>query len=157
MPRFKLKEIHYRKPEGIDASYAVLDQARSSEASVLVVSFRGEYPDGSRGHQHGAYIAYTVMCGLHAFSPDALVLDFRELNYRWGNSLLRVFQDVSQFQDADLPADGYGFPIVVVASAKSSGLQSLLRGPASGEQTLFDDIDDAIATAQTRGQHWLDT
>ena len=155
MQHFRLSEVSYEKPEGIESTYYLVDQDQQRDTRVLVISFRGAYPDGSLGNRHGGYIAHAGLCGVHAFSPEALVLDFRELHYRWGNTMLAVFQDVSQFMDADLAAGGYRFPIVVVASEKSSGLHTLLRAPEADDPFLFDDIDKAIAAARERGLQWL--
>lgn len=157
MPRFRLQRATYEKPDGIDAECFLVDPSQTEKMDVLVVAFSGVCPDGSRGNPHGRYVSYVTMCALHAFGPECLVLDFRDLEYRWGNSMLGVFQDVSQFMDAGLREGEAPFPVLVVTSGRSSGFASLLRAPRPGERDFrFDDLDRAIEAAIAAAQYWLD-
>jgi hypothetical protein len=98
------------------------------------------------------------MRGIHAFHPDAVVLDFRLMTYRWGNSLLRVFADITQFKDGGAGPGEPNFPVVVVTSARCQSAFLTLVTPigASAVPWHFDDIDAAIEYAVEKSKEWLD-
>ena len=123
---------------------------------MLVVAAAGVYPDGSLGKAQGNYIAVQTMLGLHAFDPDALVLDFRDQHYRWGDTLLRVFQEVSQFRDAAREPEEPFFPISVVTSdASRAGFLSLTT-PVGGAPPAwhFEALAAAIRYATDQANAW---
>ena len=157
MPGFRLNPVQYIKPDGIDSEYFMLDKTLTDGSPILVVSFTGSCPDGSAGSKHAAYVSYAAMCGLHAFSPWAIVLDFRNLDYRWGNSMYGVFQDISRFMDADIDPGAPPFPIISVISDRSVGFTSLLL-PSNDEQsnTLIHDINTGIESAIRAAKEWID-
>lgn len=154
---FTLAEILPPKPSGIECKYFLTDPSQTDRRTILVASFEGEYPDGSRGNKHGAYIATSVLCGLSAFDADCLILDFRNLSYRWGNTMLRVFQDVTQFKDAGGDPGEPPFPIVVVTSVKSrAGFLSLVT--PSGRPSPdwhFDEMDSAVQYGVKKSNEWF--
>ncbi|MCI2229130.1 hypothetical protein MC378_08125 [Polaribacter sp. MSW13] len=157
--KYTLIEHSAHKPTSLDCKYFLPKEAFADKIDVLVISFFGVYPDGSLGKDHAKYISKKAICGIIDFNPDVIVLDFRGLTYRWGNSLLRVFDDISMFKDGGNDEGEANFPILVVSSSTcKDGLQSLLT-PASSTSVpdyLFEDIDIAIKTAAERGKYWLD-
>ncbi len=159
MPHYTLVESTPSVPPGITCRYFLADAAQTDGRTILVVAFQGEYPDGSRGNAHGAYIATATLHGLHAFDADCLILDFRGLSYRWGNTLLKVLQDVSQFKDAEAGPDEPPFPIAVVTSEKCReaflSLVTPMGRPTPGWH--FDDIDAAIQYGVKKANEWLDS
>ena len=75
MPNYSLIQATPRVPDGISCRYFLVDPSQAGRRTLLVVAFEGEYPDGSRGNAHGAYIATSAIHGLHAFDADGVVLD----------------------------------------------------------------------------------
>lgn len=149
-------EVH---PATIDCKYLMPKEALIDSISVLIVSFFGEYPDGSLGRDHATYISKKTISGIIDFNPEAIILDFRELTYNWGNSLISVFQDIALFKDGENTVDEPSFPIIIATSAKSkNGLLSLLTPSTSTENPdfIFEDINLAIKEAAKRGKFWLD-
>jgi hypothetical protein len=157
MSSYPLEPVRYEKPAGIEAEYFLVGKSAAGIAPVLVVSFTGSAPDGSAGRVHAAYVSYAAMCGLLAFDPWAIVLDFRELEYRWGNSMLGVFQDISRYMDADREAHAPPYPVVPVVSERSSGFESMLR-PSNerADHPSARDLDAAIETAIRLANEWID-
>ena len=155
---YELGELAYAPPDNIDCRYSMPDPEQTQNLHILVVSFSGTYPRGSEGDPHAAFITLSTMHGLHAFEPDCIVLDFRSLDYQWGNAMLRVFQDIGQFMDFGHEAGVPNFPVVVVASGLTAdALSSLLSPEAStAGELLFSDIDEAIATGVDLARAWLD-
>jgi hypothetical protein len=99
------------------------------------------------------------MSGIHAFDPDCVVLDFRLLAYRWGNSLLRVFGDIAQFKDAGADPGEPAFPVAVVTSALCRPAFLSLVTPLGSDAPPwhFDDVDAAITDAVRRSKEWLES
>jgi hypothetical protein len=150
------KEI---KPDAINCKYFTPKEELIDKIDVLIVSFFGEYPYGSLGKKHGTYISKKTISGIIDFNPEAIILDFRELTYNWGNSLLAVFQDIEQIKNAGNDEGEPNFPILIVTSNKSKkGVLSLLT-PATSNSVpdfIFEDLNAAIKEAEKRGKYWLD-
>jgi len=157
MPRYSLVTVSPPRPDGIACRYLMPPLDQTDRVQVLVVTFDGAYPDGSLGNAHGHYIAASTMHGLHAFDPDCVVLDFRGLAYRWGGTLLRVFQDISLFKNAEAVPGEPLFPVVVVTSALCRDGFLLLGMPsgAAPPEWHFEDLDPAIAYAVHASKEWL--
>ncbi len=158
MKRFTLTEATPPIPKGLSCRFFLADRAQAERMTVLVASFDGEYPDGSLGNSHGAYIATSALHGLKAFDADCVILDFRAMTYRWGNSLLQVFDDIAQFRDSDGKPGEPSFPVLVVTSEKSQAAFLSLVTPngQAAPDWHFDDIDDAIAHGARKAREWLD-
>ena len=155
---YELHEKKIQKPEGIECKYFMPESKSTDGTDVLILSVSGVYPDGSRGNEHAAYIAVMAIQGLQAFDPAAFILDLRDLEYRWGNSILGVFQEVSRHMDVDKEENEPSFHIFCCTSEKSTaGFLSLVT-PSNGTvpDWHFEDIDLAISKAANAGKQWLD-
>lgn len=147
------------KPENINCNYFSPKEKLAENIDVLITSFKGIYPDGSLGKNHATYISKKVIAGLIEFDPEVIILDFRELTYKWGNSILSVFQEVKAFKDGENLPEEPAFPILVLVSEKSkNGMLSLLTPVTSNSipDFIFEDINLAIEEAEKRGKYWLD-
>lgn len=114
------------------------DQSQLPE--ILVVSFHGLYDHGSLGNGDGRLMAAIVSAGVVAWQPSGLVLDLRDLDYEFGNTILGA---INVGYDED---HGWLTPTRIVVSSKSSdGLNSLMefvkRDPADW---LCPDVEQAI-------------
>jgi hypothetical protein len=158
MPKYALTAVVPSKPDGLACRYLMASPEETDGTRVLIVSVDGKYPDGSLGNAHGHYIASSTMYGLHVFDPDCVVLDFRLLAYRWGNTLMRVFRDISDFMDPGAVTGEPRFPVAVVTSELSrDGFLSLVTPlGTSAPGWHFDDVDAAIAYAVQASKEWLD-
>jgi hypothetical protein len=122
--------------------------------SVLVIAFFGTYRKGSQGNPDGAFVRGQVMAGMTMYMPSCLVLDFRNLSYEWGNTLLGVFEDIHHFTD---DGEGPAYPVITVTSDKSGpALHSLLgiEGPSEFHHV---DMDAALAEARRQAKIWLES
>ncbi len=112
---------------------------------ILVVTFSGKYRYGSAGNADADYMRAMAEAGIYATSPTALILDFTELAYEWGDKIDWVLN-----AGTDQHGDSF-FPMaVVIDDGCSDGLQSLIRGidssnPIDDNETFFWSIDDAVA------------
>ena len=156
---YQLVEKTPHTPKEFSCKFYLKERNGDDKIDVLIISFFGEYPKGSLGNLHGGFIARKAIEGLMSFNVQAIVLDFREMYYTYGNTLLKVFQDIYQYMDAGNDEDDSLFPILVVMSRKNSdGILSLLTpvGSESIPEFCFSDINDAVASATKKGQYWLD-
>ena len=155
---YEIGELTFRPPDNIDCRYQMPDPTQTHDLHILVVSFSGTYPRGSEGDAHAAFIAVMTMSGLHAFEPDCIVLDFRALDYQWGNALLRVFEDIGQFMNCGSASGTPPFPVVVVASDLCANAVASLLSPEgdAASESIFTDIDEAIETGAELARQWLD-
>ena len=147
-----------KPPDGIACTFGIVQSDTEDQIpAILVAAFSGVYPDGSYGNSHGHYIAYSTVHGLAAIDPYGLILDFRELEYRWGNTLLLVFEYVSRFMDYEEESEPK-FPIVVVTSDKCTDAFLSLVTPTGKPvpQWHFDDMTAAIEYSIREANRWMD-
>lgn len=152
----KIHPVAIEPPEGIECRYGIVGNPEPKDApDILVASFHGTYPDGSLGNAHGQYIASATLHGLAHFEPWCVILDFRELEYRWGNTLLAAFQQIEQYMPPE-PGEP-PFPFVVVTSGKCrDAFLSLVTPTGSPPDWHFDNFDHALENAVERANHWID-
>lgn len=146
-----LKQLNLDELSHLRYSYS-----KTQENSVLIGSFSGSYGIGSLGNGDGIFISAVTLAGLAAFEGGCLVLDFSNMDYKWGNTLLKVFNDVSQYMnEPDAPA----FPIIVVTSDRSrDAFLSLVGSTEEGaKEWHFQNMAEAIEAAQSAAQHWYDS
>lgn len=131
---------------------------------VLMVSFKGSFPIGSKGKEHGKHISSVTIQALVEFEPFGLILDYRELEFSWGNSMLKVYEDVEQFMEAgreprdpafpDAPLNP--FPVVTLTSEKSRNGFVRLVAPYGSDppENHFDDFSQAVKAAAEAADTW---
>ncbi len=105
---------------------------------VLEVRVGGEYREGSRGNPDAQAMAVHVAALLARYEPDVILLDLSRLRYRWGNSILRVFEVIARF--------GGAFPVEVVVRG---GPES---APALGTLGLIVQTDEAAALEEAKSK-----
>ena len=88
----------------------------------LVIRYSGSYRDGGEGRGDALYIVATAAARPEAWSPRCTILDFRDLEYAWGDEMAWV---VSIGWN---PGFGCRAPLgIVVGEGCRGALQSLLR------------------------------
>jgi hypothetical protein len=117
-----------------------------ADKKIAVAIFRGE-----AAATHELLHVFSAMEGamtelLEAEHPAALILDFRELAYSWGDEMVRTL---------DVPSTWFGgeFPLVVITSdLNRDGLTSLLRDEMLSEpaEWLSQSEDEAIALIRSK-------
>lgn len=148
----EIEELKIVAPPGIICRYSRPKSDSKSDDGVLIVSFDGTYPPGSRGNEHGSYMAHMTIHGVAAFSPDCVLLDLRRLEYQWGNTLLLVFQEIDRFMNEPNEAP---FPIVVVTGDSSrEAVLSLFGG--DGGDWHYTSLEAGVEAARAKGEAWLD-
>jgi hypothetical protein len=148
MTSFTLKSLQPRLPDGLTHHLSYVEENQCKEYFILVVSFEGKYPDGSRGNGHGQHIAAATMFANSLYQPDAIILDLRGLHYRWGNTLMRVFQETRWQEADDDEEEDQNFPVHVVTSDLCrDAILSLMHFDDGFKERHHDDMYLAIAAA----------
>jgi len=115
-----------------------------------VCAFSGDY----LGEDDGHFVASQTIAGLFAYGSVGLVLDFRELNYTQGITLIKVFKDVSETQNGE--HDPLPFPVGICVSSKcQEGVLTLLKKDAL-DGFIRDDFAGLLGFLQGEAQRWLD-
>ena len=126
--------------------------------AALIIRFVGQYGVGCKGNGDAAYMNAVASAGLAAWNPNRLILDFRELEYVWGDMLTSVLcvgdgrvrylellgsgiADPKDMQPGNIPT------AVVISDKCREGITSLLvqemrEDPA---KWLFGSLEGALA------------
>ena len=104
------------------------DSFDPNDVSIVVLEFIGTYKHGSEGFGDGRLMQAIAECALDMFDADALLFDFRRLNYHQGNNIWNIYP-------RDLPYN------IVVSDLCRAGLggSDKCNGPL-----LFDDFAVAL-------------
>jgi hypothetical protein len=87
--------------------------------TILSLQFIGVYHEGTEGTPDADYMrAMTAAC-LEVWSPDAVIFDFTNLNYKWGNDLAEVIAYPMHVRSKDFPK------CLVLSKSCADAVQSL--------------------------------
>lgn len=125
--------------------YALLT---NETVKVLVVEAKGETGIGSASNADATYITAMAVAGLISWSPSALIFDFRELTYEWGDQFLNTLSA------GDFARTGSALPTAVVVSGKCrAGFESLISDEMFDEDPsdwLFESVPEATSAVLAR-------
>jgi hypothetical protein len=104
------------------------------------------------GNGDGEFISAVTLAGVVAFGGGCLVLDFSAVDYSWGNTLLKVFGDVSQYMNEP------DFPVLVVTSerCRPAFLSLIGRTDETAPEWHFSNLEEALGAAWEAAQRWYD-
>jgi hypothetical protein len=125
--------------------YALLTK---ETVEVLVVEAKGETGVGSASNADAIYIEAMAVAGLISWSPSALVFDFRELTYEWGDHFTSTLSAGRFVQTCNT------LPTAVVVSGKCrEGFESLISDEMFDEDPsdwLFQSLEAATSAVLER-------
>ncbi len=111
---------------------------------ILVVAYSGEYGVGCEGNADARYMSAMGKMGIELYTPDAVIIDFQDLEYVWGDMLAMVFGL------GGLKNYPHNIPRAMVVGEKcKKAIETLLFGmesnePATNEDWIFESMDEAI-------------
>jgi hypothetical protein len=104
---------------GLHEFQEVRKDNRTAHFTILLLKFVGEYRIGSDGQPDALYMqAMTAAC-LEIWYCDAVIFDFTELSYEWGNDLANTIV-------FPLDRKGKEFPACIVPGPSERALNGLL-------------------------------
>lgn len=107
---------------------------------ILMAKFAGHYRPGHRGAPDALFIQGIMRTALGVWRPAALVLDFRRLDYTWGDEMEEV---LDCRREIELPY------AVVLGDQCRQAVTTLLKqfhpeiGSATELEHIFDDMEEA--------------
>lgn len=121
-----------------DLKYRIFtcDLGGKHRTTALVLKFSGVYGIGSEGNGDAEFMRIICDAARSTWIPDAIIFDFRELSYQWGNSIWNLFGKGVRTSIAD------GLPsALVVSDLCRAGFSSC----AGFVPTPFETMESAIA------------
>lgn len=142
----------YKRPRGISARQQAVSSAHVENAGfIAVISFHGKIPDGSEGKSHAEFVTLQCLEALARLDAICIIIDFRDVQYKWGNSLLRVFDTLRKHLYYEWHDVKGATPVKFLASDKSAGLYSLIGNP----NTFFETMEAAVESCGSDLELWL--
>lgn len=95
-----------------------------NEESILLIKIVGKCSYGSRGENYGEYLYQKIGLSLLTIQPLAVLVDMQDLEYQFGDRILKLFEIFSDVQIFDEEGILTSF---VLSDKNRFGLASLLR------------------------------
>ena len=111
---------------------------------TLIISFHGSYRYGSAGRSDAGLIKGIIKTGITVFDPFAVLIDFSDLEYTWGDNLDLSFEETDSTPTAILVSDKCGRAM--------STLEFGLDTPKDivDNELFFDNYEKALEKLQNR-------
>lgn len=131
-------------------TFGTLPLPSHNHSQVLIATATGACGYGSGSNSDCTYLASMLHAARHAWFPASIVLDFRDLSYRWGDEMSDVLSVGSQ--PLFLPS----LPTaVVISDLNREGLTSLVAQEMELPPTewLFETVEAAVTAVDMQVQH----
>lgn len=147
MDEVRLRSVTLDELSGIRHSVLVSEETSAGSREFLVIRYEGVYRDGAPGKRDALYIVAAAEAARKAWWAPCTILDFRELQYRWGDEMEWIasigWDRVTRCQA----------PLAIVVSDKCRpALQSLLEGEFG--RCCVETLDQAFATCRQQEVEW---
>ena len=111
---------------------------------ILIISFHGNYRDGSTGKADAGIIKGVITTGLSVFRPFSLLLDFSDLEYNWGDDLDLSFEETEPTTSA-----------ILIGEKCRRAMSTLAFGVDTDKDIVdseffFDDFDKALEKLKSK-------
>jgi len=127
--------------------------AIKSDNSILYARISGKYREGSEGNTDGLYVFSKIVSHYFVFEPFVLILDLRELEYSWGNTILK---SINFFYEIGRDIDEKNKVNIVITSEKNrTAIKSLLDIIAEGRIVLCEEYKTAFDLAAEYTEEYL--
>ena len=111
---------------------------------ALVAEFRGECGYGSGSNADAAFMAGIVKAAQEAWPASALILDWRQLEYEWGDE---IGKPIDAFGTCRVDGKNISAPTaVIISDLNRVGLTSLVKQEMGGntDELLFNSLEEAL-------------
>lgn len=127
----------------------------NDEFTILYIKVMGDYPIGSKGNTSGLAI-YSKLTSIYFLYETlaTIILDFSNLDYEWGNTLLK---SICFFPEIGRDAEEKNKKIFIIHSSKNlDALTKLVSNLESRENIIFTkNIDEALKLSQEYALEYL--
>jgi hypothetical protein len=131
-----LREVTFSQLSDIEYNIYLVNSSVKDYLDIMIIQFTGHYGFGSKGNPDAVFMVAIVNAALSAWKPDALILDFTNLEYEWGDRIEELFGLTS-------------IPLALIVRPRSEeGIRTLLLGIDSTESIdqigwVFKDFESA--------------
>jgi hypothetical protein len=131
-----LREVTFSQLSDIEYNIYLVNSSVKDYLDIMIIQFTGHYGFGSKGNPDAVFMVAIVNAALSAWKPDALILDFTNLEYEWGDRIEELFGLTS-------------IPLALIVGPRSEeGIRTLLLGIDSTESIdqigwVFKDFESA--------------
>jgi hypothetical protein len=87
MDEVRLRHVTYTELSALQHEVAISECPRFHTPEFLVIRYSGSYRDGSAGKGDALYIVAAAASAQKAWWAPSTILDFRHLEYRWGDEM----------------------------------------------------------------------
>jgi hypothetical protein len=140
MGEVRLRPVTFSELSDLRHEVAVSEDPQFRRPEFLVIQYFGVYKHGSAGRGDALYIVATAEAARKAWWSPCTVLDFRELEYRWGDEMAWVTSIVSGRSRV------HAALAVVVGDRCRDALRSLLR--EEYEQLCVETLEQAYESCR---------
>jgi hypothetical protein len=145
MSEVQLRPVSYPELSSLRHEVAIADAPRFHTPEFLVISFFGTYRDGAKGEPDAKYILAMTAAAREAWWAYSIILDFRELEYRWGDNMAWITGICKK------PGIRLNWPLAVVVGDRCrDALRSLLREEYHG--LCVESIDEAFEVCRQKAE-----
>ncbi|MEP1027871.1 MAG: hypothetical protein ABJG68_16780 [Crocinitomicaceae bacterium] len=136
-----MKELLPKHLSEIKVQYFIGNSRITDYYRILTIKYSGKYGFGSAGNGDAQYMYAKGEFGLNCYEPSAVILDFSQIEYEWGDLIEMVFSIGSnQYIDAEFPI------ALVIGKECSEAIGTLVHGidsmeSATTEEWIFDNFD----------------
>jgi hypothetical protein len=139
----ELHQVKYSDLSSISHTIFVSEHEQFQSPEFLVIRYSGEYRIGSAGNPDAKYIFGTAAGAHAAWQANAVILDFTDLSYTWGDAIEMV---LSIGLRPELKTE---FPVVIIVGERCrEALQSLLTDGYSNY--CVGTLDEALELARKK-------
>ena len=133
----ELKEVTLQELSAIQHEIMLAPCAPFSIPDFKVIAYKGIYSHGSMGSQDARYIVATAKAAHEAWYSSAIILDFTELDYQWGDEMDWVLSIGHQ------PHINCSYSLAIIVGSKcESALRTLWADDY--EQLCFNSLEQAL-------------
>lgn len=136
----KLEKLYPEKMSKIKVSFSVGNSRINNAFDIIVIRFSGEYDSDSDAHYMYAKGQFALM----AYQPMGIILDFRDLEYHWGDKMDLVF-DIGMGKHED---DDFSTALLISEKCKKA-IGTLVHDdpkseePATTKEWIFETLEES--------------
>jgi len=142
MKESQLESLDPESVSNVTVSFKKGPATNEPYRGILVIAFKGEYRIGSQGNPDANYMHAKGDFGADLYHPSGIILDLRELDYKWGDELDYIWMIGNKHSRREIPR------AVILGADCREAIGTLFHGvnsttPATTEEWIFDSFDEA--------------
>lgn len=127
----------------------------NEENTILYAEISGIIKTGSEGNLDSLYLFSNLVAHYFVFEPISLILDLRNLEYTWGNTILKA---LNFFYEIGRDNEEKNKTIIIVVPQKNEKpILEILKSVNQGNRIICNNYEAAIEIASKKVREYLDS